>query len=507
MTSMFLVLVNLLNTTRCGKLLYSEINTYSIYLNNVKMLSTWGQSAWVFICMNTPAVITVKGFLKGILLDFFNFLISKIIQENSSETTRSDFPSRTTGKNSKNFYEWLVGVTDGDGTFHFSKSPKGVWSFTFKIGQSNYNLRLLYYIKSMLGVGSVSVPNSKDNCAEYRVRNIKHIIQYILPIFDQYLLLTSKHFNYTIFKQAILIMNDSTLTKEQKDIFISKLKSHTMPNDYVSPAWQTIDNMVTTIDSAMKVLSKSWLIGFTEVSANFILIKKNTGHIVHTFEIVHTFTQRDNNKFDFIIFIAIAKLLNIENIKLSLHYLPSAKICVIKTQITDPKSISNIILFYHRTMKGLKSLEYRIWARSFNKGHTKQEKSRLDYLEKVYKINSKINLKLEKSSLGLAEAKWSCRKEVILSSSLSLSSWLRTINKQKFNARVFSTKAVNLSQSNLSLIPWGINLESGVSLGRLSNQIRNMYELHYFQSSVLVGVLLSDGWSVFSSSTRRSRQF
>ena len=45
MASMFLVLVNLLNTTRCGKLLYSEINTYSIYLNNVKMLSTWGQSA------------------------------------------------------------------------------------------------------------------------------------------------------------------------------------------------------------------------------------------------------------------------------------------------------------------------------------------------------------------------------------------------------------------------------------------------------------------------------
>lgn len=40
-TSLFVGLGNLLNTTRCGKLLYSEMNTYSlafaIYWNNVKM--------------------------------------------------------------------------------------------------------------------------------------------------------------------------------------------------------------------------------------------------------------------------------------------------------------------------------------------------------------------------------------------------------------------------------------------------------------------------------------
>jgi len=45
----------------------------------------------------------------------------------------------------------------------------------------------------MLGVGSVSVTNAKDNTAHYRVRNIQHIIQYILPIFDAYPLLTSKY--------------------------------------------------------------------------------------------------------------------------------------------------------------------------------------------------------------------------------------------------------------------------------------------------------------------------
>ena len=127
------------------------------------------------------------------------------------------------------------------------------------------------------------------------------------------------------------------------------------------------------------------------------MIKKSTGHIIHAFEIIHTtcsLTQGYNSQFDSIIFIAIRKLINIKNPNLSVHYLPSEKIYVQKSQITDSKSISNIILFYHKTMKGFKSLEYRIWARSFNKGKNKPEISRLDYLENIYKINSKINFKL-----------------------------------------------------------------------------------------------------------------
>jgi len=53
--SIFVILIILLNTTRCGKILYSEVNTYftSIMIfrtkskskNNVKKSLTWGQSA------------------------------------------------------------------------------------------------------------------------------------------------------------------------------------------------------------------------------------------------------------------------------------------------------------------------------------------------------------------------------------------------------------------------------------------------------------------------------
>ena len=44
----------------------------------------------------------------------------------------------------------------------------------------------------MLGVGQVSI---SGNMAEYRIRDIKSILQHIIPIFDKYPLLTSKYFN------------------------------------------------------------------------------------------------------------------------------------------------------------------------------------------------------------------------------------------------------------------------------------------------------------------------
>lgn len=67
------------------------------------------------------------------------------------------------------------------------------------MGQSVYNLRLLYHVKSIIGVGYVSISN---NDAEFRIRKLDPILQYVIPIFDRYPLLTSKYYN--LFKPLIL---------------------------------------------------------------------------------------------------------------------------------------------------------------------------------------------------------------------------------------------------------------------------------------------------------------
>jgi hypothetical protein len=313
-------------------------NANNIRANDVKKSSTWGQSAWITTNSNS----------------------------NPSETTRSASQTSQSyafkDNTKKSFYLWLVGVTDGDGTFHFSKTKKGIWSFTFKIAQSNYNLRLLYYIKSMLSIGSVSVPNSKDNTAEFRIRNIQHIIQYVIPIFDTFPLLTRKYFHYKLFRDAILIMNDYTLTKEEKDKQISNLKSQTMPDNYSSPAWvvnvrgmpvnlrEREERRGNQTKETMMVISKSWLVGFTEAEGSFYLVLKGTERLVHAFEL----TQKQ----DRIVLEGIAKILHM-NVMDKKTY---------STVVTCNKtSILHIIDYYRDTMKGMKSLEFRIWSRSFSK--------------------------------------------------------------------------------------------------------------------------------------------
>ena len=282
----------------------------------------------------------------------------------SSETTREVFFSKIFNKNNTNieFEQWLVGITDGDGTFHFSEYSSNKWVLHFKIAQNTYNLRLLYYIKSKIGVGQVSV--SADGMAEYRLRDVKKIIQYIVPIFDKYPLLTSKYYNYDLFKKAAFILTDPLISITQRQILLTELKSRVRSDNYISPAWNVVNNNISCLAEAHTVMTKSWLVGFTEAEGSFYLVTKNVGRIVHTFEI----TQ----KLDKIVLDSIGYLLNIKVIKKKTYFTVGT---------TNAKHISNIILYYHNTMKGMKSLEYRIWARSFNK--IKAGQARFEYLTKV----------------------------------------------------------------------------------------------------------------------------
>jgi hypothetical protein len=81
-------------------------------------------------------------------------------------------------------------------------------------------------------VGSISKYNTKG---QFFIRDRKHIESIIIPIFDKYPLLTSKHFDYIRFKEALSILNNDSINKEDKHNKLMELKNAKKSDKYLSP--------------------------------------------------------------------------------------------------------------------------------------------------------------------------------------------------------------------------------------------------------------------------------
>ena len=272
-------------------------------------------------------------------------------------------------KNEK-FLQWFVGITDRDGSFSVLRQ-NNKWTLTFKITQNTYNLRVLYYIKQQLGVGSVSVESNKDQ-GSFRIRDRKQLANIIFPIFDQYPLLTTKYFNYAKFKQAYVILEDSKLTKSERNTLIETLLLTKPDESNISPAWNKITLPIADANEASKIISKSWLIGFVEAEGSFYLITKDINKIVHGFGI----TQ----KLDRVVLEGIRHILHIST---KVVYKEKYNHYMIDT--TNSRAIKNVSKYFFNTMKGMKGIEYRIWSRSFNK-----HKGNYSQLVKIQKVLRKL---------------------------------------------------------------------------------------------------------------------
>lgn len=116
-------------------------------------------------------------------------------------------------------------------------------------------------------------------------------------------------------------------------------------------------------DAAL-VISKPYVVGFTEAEGSFYITKKEDKRLTHGFAI----TQ----KLDVIVLKAIGFILNIKVLTKKSYF---------SLDTTNKSQMVFLSKFYRNTIKGIKSLEYRIWSRSFNK--TTQGNKNYDYLCKV----------------------------------------------------------------------------------------------------------------------------
>jgi len=326
----------------------------------------WRQSAWI---------------LNRYLFNIHQRLYVENLKSYNKINTSFKSQNATNFFNKESFYMWLVGFTDGDGCFSIHKGISNLgklrWTLIFKIGQSSYNLRVLYFIKKELGFGSIYI-EPKTNIAHFIIRDRKIIKEIILPIFDKYPLLTSKYFDYIKFKNAHSILINSSSTEDEKNKLLLILYNESKADNYISPIWNKINNNIRNTDDAKQIINKSWLIGFTEAEGSFYIVKKDSFRLTHGFEI----TQ----KLDIIVLEGIAKILGISVTK-------KKKYNTIVT--TNSRAIHNIIEYYKNSMKGMKSLEYKIWAKSFlkYKGNYSELNKTRELMKKIRSIRYDINEK------------------------------------------------------------------------------------------------------------------
>lgn len=254
------------------------------------------------------------------------------------------------------FYQWLVGFTDGDGCFNIYTNVKSKKiSFTFKISQKSNNIQILHYIKKELGVGCIRTDNTM---VHFLIRDKKNLQSTIIPIFNKFLLLTSKEYDYILFKNALDISNNNNLSQEEKIDMINNLSSK--PLDYIPSNWKLKKNPITL----------PWLVGFIEAEGCFYLTLKSKNRLVHGFGITL--------KKDKIVLLGIKDIFKIKaNVKYNLKGFFSL-------DTTNSNSLKFIKNYFFNTMISRKSLEFRIWARSF------RDKGKYEKLLKIKEMIDKI---------------------------------------------------------------------------------------------------------------------
>jgi hypothetical protein len=151
-----------------------------------------------------------------------------------------------------------------------------------------------------------------------------------------------------------------------------------MPENYISPAWKNACLPLQSVNDIYNVMTKPWLVGFIEAEGSFYLVSKDATRILHGFGL----TQ----KLDSIVLQSIGLILHIPT---KVKFKSNHNHYILDT--TNSRAIENIIKYFKDTMKGMKSVEYRIWSRSYGK-----HKGDFIELSKIRDILRKLRTKLLK---------------------------------------------------------------------------------------------------------------
>lgn len=232
-------------------------------------------------------------------------------------------------------YAYVVGLFEGDGFFSITKKGKYL-TYELGIELSIRDAKLIYKLKSLLGVGIVRIRKRGDSCQmiSLRIRDKNHLINFILPIFDKYPMFSNKQYDYLRFRNALV----------SGIIYSKDLEEYTRSNEPL--------NDIKSIISAYYF--PAWLVGFIEAEGCFSIYKSSSldNYLIASFEISQTNGD--------IIISAIRKYLSF-TVAIYLDKTNNSKL-----KVTSVRSIENIIKFLDKSpvkLLGYKKLQYILWIK------------------------------------------------------------------------------------------------------------------------------------------------
>lgn len=382
-----------------------------MYLCHVTMSLTWGQYARFFtlfqfsqkrhmfsVCNWNEERHHSRHGVKRFFNDASTLQVQWKVQQRGDEASVKNLQRLNVEKHSKEWYEhWLVGLTDGDGTFSVDRhsKPNGhiVWNLVFKISLNKYNIRALLKAQSFLGAGILTP--TPDNMVSFRIRNRDHLKKLVFPLFDRIPLLSNKYYDYQKIRTISLLLDDESLSPGQRQDQIQQIYSQKTTREEISPVWfqhisgDTLELYKKTGKIHLqkteieKVLSLPWVLGFIEAEGSFFLTCKERyqhkpDRYCHSFGLTQTgngfLMEALRCYFKIVARVQFRTPASFQNNK-------QGRRSYFKLETTNWRSLQYIRKLCLDSLVGIKSLEFRIWERSMKH----RENS-----EKLAKIQKKL---------------------------------------------------------------------------------------------------------------------
>ena len=263
-----------------------------------------------------------------------NFKKAQEVQKGSSETIRKAYK--------KEFIDWLVGFTEGDGSFIISER-----NLEFKITQSSTDVDVLFYIKEELGFGSVVKQCQKSNMHQYRVRD-KENIGKIIEIFNGRLQLKKRKEQFEKWVQEYNKNYNGTIVLKENEDLIN--------------------------------LESTWIAGFTDAEGCFTVSVMEKGRKNPNILVRFVLSQQREQE----VLERIAKLMNGR-----LAYLKSYDGFNMTVQSTKLSIVKTY--FARNKLKTKKRIAYIKWEKIHIMVQNQEHLNNYEIVEKIKKLAKKIN--------------------------------------------------------------------------------------------------------------------